>query len=478
MALSGGLAACGGGSSKTTMDMPDPEPMPTPQEMCEDDGGRWNADMTCTDSAGLAAEAEAATKAADTKLTAITTEAGTDGAGGLPTNTTATVSRDRDGTTVTVNDHMGTTADDEGDDDVTYVQNMMADLPDGTTMHVREADPDANGNIVTQIVMVSTNIKEPMAVMFADFEAADGSMPQELDANPATTGETDYQSLDIGADNLDMLATNGITATGASTVTLLAAVADDPQTMDDETVEAFSTDAMFNGAAGTLTCGGDANCTATLDADGEITAVSGGWIFTPADMVTVDQSDYDYLAYGFWLQKTEDSDGVVTYNNVETFVIPTGYTESTGTITGSASYSGGATGVYVHHVLSEGGGMIESSTAGHFTAVASLEATFGQPAAPDNNIPPSMLNSVTGTIEHFVLSGGEANDWTVALAGTVSDAGAFSDGTAKGGSGDGSLDVTFYGDADTLPAAAGGEFNADTRNGSVAGAFGVDKDDE
>ena len=47
--------------------------------------------------------------------------------------------------------------------------------------------------------------------------------------------------------------------------------------------------------------------------------MSEGWIFTPDMGATSDQPDYDYLHYGFWLQKTTDEDGVLTYNEVQTF---------------------------------------------------------------------------------------------------------------------------------------------------------------
>ena len=57
--------------------------------------------------------------------------------------------------------------------------------------------------------------------------------------------------------------------------------------------------------------------------------------FTPDEDVTVEEDDADYLHYGFWLKKTADADGAVTYNEVETFagstvgdrailVVPTG----------------------------------------------------------------------------------------------------------------------------------------------------------
>ncbi len=52
------LAGCGGGGGSATA--PDPEPPtmpePTPQEMCEGDGGRYNADGSCTSAEELAAE--------------------------------------------------------------------------------------------------------------------------------------------------------------------------------------------------------------------------------------------------------------------------------------------------------------------------------------------------------------------------------------------------------------------------------------
>ena len=50
-----------------------------------------------------------------------------------------------------------------------------------------------------------------------------------------------------------------------------------------------------------------------------ITGVSDGWVFTPDAGATSDVADADYLHYGFWLKRTTDEDGVLTYNEVETF---------------------------------------------------------------------------------------------------------------------------------------------------------------
>ena len=59
------LAGCGGGGGGTAA-TPDPEPPtmpePTAQEMCEGDGGRYNADGSCTSAEDVAAEMDAAMK--------------------------------------------------------------------------------------------------------------------------------------------------------------------------------------------------------------------------------------------------------------------------------------------------------------------------------------------------------------------------------------------------------------------------------
>ena len=97
-------------------------------------------------------------------------------------------------------------------------------------------------------------------------------------------------------------------------------------------------------------------------------------------------------------------------------------------------------------------------------------------------IAPNLLNTITGDIENFMLSGGEDNEWSVALGGDIDvSTGLLTNGTAKGGDGDGSLTATFYGAstaADTAPSAVAGEFNAGFSDGSVAGAFGAQEQTE
>ncbi len=59
------LAGCGGGGGGSAAAPPDePPPMPTPEERCTADGGRYNADGSCTSAADLEAERVAAEAAA------------------------------------------------------------------------------------------------------------------------------------------------------------------------------------------------------------------------------------------------------------------------------------------------------------------------------------------------------------------------------------------------------------------------------
>ena len=51
------LAGCGGGGGTAAVEEPEPPaPMPSPQEMCEADGGRYNADGSCSSAAEVAEE--------------------------------------------------------------------------------------------------------------------------------------------------------------------------------------------------------------------------------------------------------------------------------------------------------------------------------------------------------------------------------------------------------------------------------------
>ena len=451
-------------------------------------------------------EIAAATKAAGTKRDAIaaesaqTTDAGLGGTGATigtaEDNYQLTIARDRMATTVEVIVHGATDADDEK-----FVQAM--DLGGGTTMHTRTMDADDDGNVVEEVVMVTTDIQAPRAVEFAKFELvtvpADQSTtttttPQALNTNEATTGEGDFQSLTIataGSPGTGIIFSQIMGPPAAATEggSQITQYEDNTATQDVNERRFMGT---YNGAEGTFVCttAGGTACSATTNNKGEVTTLVGDWNFTPADGATSDQPDYDYLSYGFWLKRTTDKDGVLTYNEVETFARSSAQLSgSVAQVTGTATYSGGATGVYVHSVTNPDGSEA-SATSGHFRATANLTATFAQtvddPATPANeadSIAPNMLNTLRGTISDYQLSGGEANQWMTVLSGSITPGdGTVSGGTARGTSPteDGTFSATFHGstgdDSTDKPSSVVGEFNSFFTNGSVAGGFGATLD--
>ena len=450
-----------------------------------------DAAVVVAQTAADAAAVVAATEAAKTKTAAITLEAGETGTndaglGGSGATTDGdptyamTIKRPRSGTVIEITD-----AELMGEDVPKFAQAM--DLGGGRTMHVRTMEADEDGNVVEEVVIVSTDIAAPRAVAFAKFEDMDGNTPQELLVTTDTTNDpvegATFEALTVVTANSALVKSSAFTA---GTAADLMFPYNDPgtTTVDD----AFETAGTYNGAMGTYRCNGDAECTVNIDAMGAIIAMGDGWIFTPDPRVTSDQPDYDYLHYGFWLEKTTDEDGGLKYDEVETFAgssIPV--TGTVADVDGSAIYNGGSTGVYVKNVYTEGGS-IESATSGHFKADVSLTATFGQVGVGEEaTIAPNLLNTLTGTIDNFDLSGGEVNEWAVNLKGDITPDTGIASGAATGGGTPGTFNATFHGttpqtptedDANDITVAPGsvvGEFGANFSNGSVAGGFGARK---
>ncbi len=435
--------------------------------------------------AAAAAAVAVMQKAAETKIEAIeaegmqTTEAGIGGSGA--TTYSMTITRDRDGTEIKITDSAM-----DGKDDPKFMQAM--DLGGGRTMHVRAMPENDDGEVVEEVVIVSTDIEEPEAMEFTVVYPFDAS----TDDDPS-----DFEALEIDGDNVGMVALDDVSASTGGTLNFDGEIEDDASTTDvDESKDATEITGAFDGAQGRYSCAtaGADGCSVTLDNDGKITATS-GWVFTPNTDETVGIPDPDYLHYGFWLKRTKE-DGVVTsYEEIETFAgssIAASDGNQLDSVQGSATYEGGATGVYVKKVFKPNGS-IDTATSGHFTADASLKAYFGQELADQGDpgsgtIAPNLLNTVTGTIDNFELSGGEANEWSVNLKGARADGtntitGA---GGATGGGEPGDWSGTFHGltpeteAADDganriAPGAVVGEFNANFSNGAVAGGFGARK---
>ena len=446
-------------------------------------------------------EIAAKTKAAATKATEIGKEAdemGEDDAGlggseapdpGVDGAYILSIERDRDGTT-TVEISLANAMDDAAE--------FMPgdDLDGGRTMLVRTMPANEDGEVVQEVVIVKTDIDPPTATLFgvvhelnSDEDGVTSTDDAADDAVAINFGDVD---LDSGTEAHAVFLANMMSSAfappgqGSSSITHTFLAADDDDTnMDgDQSREAAMVAGYYDGAMGTYTCTGDEDCTVDVNGKGELTAATGGWIFTPADGEKVYVADAEYLHYGFWLKNTT-KDGATTYNEVETFagssIDPSG---DVGEVEGSATYEGGAVGVYVRNVF-DSEGEIDTATSGHFNADASLTAIFGEPTS----LAADLHNSVTGTIDNFVLQHGEENSWSVALKGDITEnPGSVVGGTANGGGAEGSFSATFHGDVTAvddmddettdvrpLPSSVVGEFDANFSNGSVTGGFGARK---
>ena len=474
------------------------------------------------------ADAAQATMDAATKVTAIGVEAGQSDTGGvdagiggtLPTGVTEStysldIKRPRAGTKVTIAD----TVNPADADPETPQFAQMADLGESNdfarTMHVRvnsDTSDEEDGSKVEEVVIVATDIAAPTATPFGDVHMLDrtatgGETAGDDDEDPfvaiAVTVTIDYN------DNVNTDVEAGRVAAGRFTAGAEAELRfafDDPDTDDED--EAFKTAGTFDGADGDYRCNGDARCTVTIDDDGEIAEMSDNWMFTPDSGERVDVADAQHLSYGFWLQRTT-TDGATTYDEVETFAMATGIDETAdgdgdeqiGDVEGSATYNGGATGVYVKNVLDAEANIV-SATSGQFSAAVKLDANFGGGDIGVNN-----QFTIEGEITGFALEHGEANDWAVKL-GLADFSGRANNDPGESAAGNshmnifsgvatgdptaiaGSWNGAFYGEAggaldhdndpDTdainqTPGAVLGEFNANFTDGTTAGAFGAEK---
>lgn len=434
-----------------------------------------------------AAAAVAATKAAGTKTAAIAAEAeqaenaGLGGSDSDPNDNTVNttyslnITNTASGSTVKVEDSALAK-----DSDPKFMQAM--DLGDGLTMHVRTMEADNANNVVEEVVMVKVDSATIEEKQFTELV--------KLTTNPATEGEEDYRSLAV--------VTTGTVTTGLSLNDVMGPVAS--AIAGTEVTQPYgdgSTDAgpvgfagTYRGASGRYECT-TSTCSATTNDKGTVTAMDGTWRFTPDAGATIPVGAGDYTNYGFWLKKTTNGEGAVTYNEVETFAgssLGASDASDMAVVEGTASYEGGAVGVYVRNVNDEQGE--HSATSGHFTADANLMVNFG-----GDNVAVAKKWTLTGTIDNFALSGDEPNTWSVALEGKTGQhadrssitAEKFS-GTAEGDIVGGSFAGTFFGETPHIggdsskgrvsPVAAAGEFNAGFHNGSVAGAFGARKTEE
>ena len=157
----------------------------------------------------------------------------------------------------------------------------------------------------------------------------------------------------------------------------------------------------YMGAAGTYICDTAAACSSAAGGAAGIT-LTGAWTFVHNVGAMTSEPDANYLYFGWWLQK--DSDGPTS---ASAFTGVVGSIQGDGTtalaanpnaISGKATYTGGAAGKFaISDPLNGGDG-------GHFTADATLSATFGAGATA----------GLTGTLDNF-MANDKAVPWSVSL---------------------------------------------------------------
>ena len=222
------------------------------------------------------------------------------------------------------------------------------------------------------------------------------------------------------------------------------------------------------------------DCTASVtNSDGTgITLGTGTWTFKPNnadDRIT--ETPGSTFAFGWWLDESGDSPVVRVFTSA-----PDATTGVPGAdLRGTATYTGAAAGKYT---LNRGQGGENDS--GHFTADATLEATF------------DTAHSIEGTIDGFVGADGQSRDWSVALESIVMEANGAGVATVDVGTTDvdeslttiwtiggeaanaaGSWVTNLTGSDGGTPTIATGTFNAGYNNvGRMIGAFGAEKEEE
>ena len=284
----------------------------------------------------------------------------------------------------------------------------------------------------------------------------------------------------------------------------------------------------YFGARGEFQCSVAMACALVRNADGTVVLAdtdattagiqNGTWTFTPAPGATILVPDQDWMVYGAWMTTPDDAangtHGIgILFNGFDAYA---GHgaanvfdaTDTNG-LHGTATYSGGAAGIYV-----------DGTATGLFTAEATLTANFDVNANGALDPAPANDYSIAGRIDNFrgtdgvylgtdtegmpndPDAGGE-NDWVVMLGRVQFSAvqnGAIgqtpTSGSADGVPWAGMWNGQLYGAGDVMPmgsppsgpmgsapSGVAGQFSAATTamtpvvgNTAVIGAFGADRD--
>ena len=237
----------------------------------------------------------------------------------------------------------------------------------------------------------------------------------------------------------------------------------------------ISVPGSYHGVSGTYNCtpgAGTTTCSASVAAEGFTLSSGDTWTFTPTNPnARVRTPRTGYASYGWWIYTPAIGDPDPF--RVTAFADDFGSDRSASgldTLYGTATYVGGAAGIYALSSLT--GGL---NDAGPFTADATLEANFTD-------------NMISGTIDNFMGPDGMPRDWSIelkeagfdddgAIARTDADDTVWAIG-GKAAAASGEWSGYFYDNgADGVPKVVNGVFGSTyNHDGRIVGGFGADRE--
>ena len=290
---------------------------------------------------------------------------------------------------------------------------------------------------------------------------------------PAANGEFEYQLINGALPSTtawvaERVAFTGVTRTaGTETFSL-------PDPIPGGLTE-IRVPGSYHGVSGTYSCtpAAPANgCSASVAVEGFTLSSGDTWTFTPTDPnARVRTPRTSYASYGWWIYTP--AIGNPGRFRVTAFADDFGSDRSASgldTLYGTATYVGGAAGIYALTSLT--GGL---NDAGPFTADATLEANFTD-------------NMISGTIDNLMGADGMSRDWSIELkeAGFADDGAIVRTdandtvwtigGTAAAASGEWS-GYLYNNGADGVPKVVNGVFDSTYgHEGRIVGGFGADRE--
>ena len=466
------LAGCGGGGGTAAVEEPDPAPpMPSAQEMCEADGGRYNMDGSCTSAADLAEEMAlsdaqgAAAMAASAAMAAVAGAkdpvAASNAHGYAAMAQAASASAQAATTSADAMEHQ-MAAEDARDKameaagmrglGLTTKANQITNKAaiDNAVLEDREP-PKAVSNATRVGTELATNAADAAAqttVTSPENSPSEGSVSQggEVSAtvahgasgptitvtgvgtalqrgeNPALLtmrgGWMGRELLENAASDsyvnvyTDIQAPTKRQNYGADSATALAVghiiTGDIPGNGKTFTgTRNVSATDNIPTETGRFNCAAGTACSISVDDKGAVVALQ-GYTFQPIASGTTDVLDADYLAWGVWLTVPDATD---TTDLAATGAFASGNDafQVRAELTGTATYNGVATGVY------SAGGMVE-----YFDADVSLTANFGGTVGADSDTDTLdtndglLIGAVTGSVSG-IRAGGMDVDGSLTL---------------------------------------------------------------